>query len=195
MWHRGEGYELKSNVTPSKKCYFKNRSRMTLNVVIKPLYLHLNVAFHRYCVEDMPHLANIWLKFGSRFGSFSAQRLSLFGMWQWGRGLKISMFWVTYFSNGFSAFQVILTILQIHEKIFPFLQIYWALLNIKFCSSLHNLFIRKGKIFTKYLSATVIWLITSSVWKYIRSKPLSHLLLHFPQISVSQQIPNSSYLS
>ena len=42
---RGEGVKPKSDVTTSKKCCFNNRIRMTLKVVVTPLYLLFNVAF------------------------------------------------------------------------------------------------------------------------------------------------------
>ena len=43
---KGEGVKPKSDVTTSKKYRFNNRIRMTLRVVIAPLHLLFNVAFH-----------------------------------------------------------------------------------------------------------------------------------------------------
>ena len=40
------GVKPKSDVTTSKKYRFNNRIRMTLKVVIAPLHLLFNVAFH-----------------------------------------------------------------------------------------------------------------------------------------------------
>ena len=64
---KGEAVKPKSDVTTSKKYRFNNRIRMTLRVVIAPLHLLFNVAFH----ADNK-------KFASKVGLLSAQSLSLF---------------------------------------------------------------------------------------------------------------------
>ena len=58
-------FKPSSDVTTSEKYYFNNRIRMTLKVVVTPIYLFFNVAFH---VDNKISVENI----------LTAQSFSLF---------------------------------------------------------------------------------------------------------------------